>query len=332
MTGYALMSVLTTILLVGLSRPGENPVRIFGRAVVALFRTNGGRVFSAAAILVLALDLVETSLDAGVTRDLGYDLTPFVHSIEGDLVARLQRFSTPLLNGFFSWIYAPGFVALVSLPPVVWFGIRKNRATAEYVTAFCANYVFALPFYVFAPVREVGWSQLSRARPLMEDVWPGVTDMLRSASALDNCFPSLHVSCTLTAFWFARRHGPQTLAWTTGIGALLTAWATMVLGIHWATDVVAGLLFGSFCSIFAQRVGGRLWPEQVRASAELVASLTTDSTEGDLARARLHPSALRRPSDRGDEVLRSRPAGAGDVEGGPVSRTDAQVGEPGDHR
>ncbi len=276
MIGYVLMSVLTLLLLIGLVRPRENPLVVFGRALRALAVTTGGRVLGGVALCILFVDLVETNLDAEFSHGLGYDLTPFVHGIEGDLVARLQSLSTPFQNGVLSWVYAPGFVALVCLPPVVWLGRTRNRATAEYLTGISANYVFAMPFYVFAPVREVGWSQLTTARPLMENVWPGVTEMLRSASALDNCFPSLHVSCTLTVFWFALRHGPRSLVLVTGVGALLTAWGTMILGIHWATDVAAGAVFGSLCALFAQRLGERFWPEGVREAAEQVVPVTSD--------------------------------------------------------
>ena len=102
-------------------------------------------------------------------------------------------------------------------------------------------------------VREVAWSGLSRAEPLLEFLGDGFTQELRRASALDNCFPSLHVSMTVTALVLVRHVGPRRLIVLTWAGALVTAWCVVALGIHWVADIVAGVPFGVLCALVGRR-------------------------------------------------------------------------------
>lgn len=227
-----------------------------------LARTRGGRRAAAVLLVLLVLDVVEAVLDPRVSAWLGYDLTPRVHALEGDLVARLQA---PFLAGPLHALVLPlalfylgGFVAALMLPLVAWTAAGDARARRAWIAALVATYVLAAVPYLFLPVTEAGWWRGSGVRPLVEEVLPGVTAALRSGSALDNCLPSLHVSMTVSAWWLARRHGPPALARVTLAVALLMAAAVLVLGVHWVADVVTGIPFGLVCAAVGERVGERV--------------------------------------------------------------------------
>ncbi len=209
---------------------------------------------------VLAVNVLECAVDPAVSASLGYDLTSWVRSVEGDWIERVQTVVPDWSVGFLAWFYLCGYIAVIAAPLVVWTVERRFHAVAEYTGGFLATYALAIPFYLFFPVQEVGWSAVSEALPLLDTPWPGITEEMRRGSALDNCFPSLHVSLTTTVAFFAHRFGPpglRILAWS---AALLTAFTVMALGIHWALDVVAGVPFGILCALAGTWLGRRLRP------------------------------------------------------------------------
>ena len=120
--------------------------------------------------------------------------------------------------------------------------LGNDRAIRAYLVRFLATALLAIPFYFFTPVKEVGWSGVSDAVPLLDVWWPGVSEQTRMGSGLDNCFPSLHVGCTAMMWIFARRFGTRGYERLSLAIALGTSWVVMALGIHWFADVVSGWL------------------------------------------------------------------------------------------
>ena len=153
-----------------------------------------------------------------------------------------------------------GFVAGLLLPAVVWTAEERFGPVRARVLAYLANYALGLPFYLVFPVREAAWSGLSDAQPLFEALYAGASFETRLGSALDNCFPSLHVSLTFSAWAVALASGDRALRLTTGAFALLTAYAVVALGIHWALDAAVGIPFGLLCAWIGLRLGRRSAP------------------------------------------------------------------------
>ncbi len=245
---YGAATPLTLLLLLRLARPSESAIRTLARALADAVRRRGGRAVLALMVAVLVGNFVQSAADDSVTEWLGYDLTARIWALEGDFVERFQRGLPRSLELLLAWVYVPGYVAFLLFGAVAFARAGDAAGLAGYMLAFVANYVLALPFYLGFPVQEVAWSGLVDARPLVESVWPDLTAALRAGSALDNCFPSLHVSCTTSALWFLVRRaglGERTVGW---IVWTLTAWSVMALAIHWALDVLAGLFFGALCA------------------------------------------------------------------------------------
>jgi membrane-associated phospholipid phosphatase len=251
---HALASPLTLLCFVWLARPRGNPFALCYGAAVKAFGTRGGRRALAVFGAILAGNFVECSFDPWISERLGYDLRPRVVSIEGDLVARVQSALPSWAELPLAWLYLSGYVALLAVPLVLWTIDESWAALRLYIGAFAANYLLALPFYVFFPVQEAAWSGLSDVKPLLEAALPGVTAELRAGSALDNCFPSLHVSLALTLALCAGGAGSGALRALAWLGAVLTAWTAVALGIHWVMDLAAGAVLAVLCVAIGSRV------------------------------------------------------------------------------
>ena len=247
-------SLLALLLFVWIVAPRRNPIGAIGLALRRAWGTRSGRIAIAAVTSVIAVNYLEGTWDPAITRWLGWDVTPFVRSIEGDFVGRLQAATPHALIVPLALVYVPGYLAILNAPLVLWTTPTDHRVAGRYALAFVLNYVVALPFFLLAPVREVGWSGLSTAAPLLDSVWPGITAQLRAGSPLDNCFPSMHVSCAVTTLWYIQAHGPPRLKYLGWVIVPAIVVSTMVLGIHWATDVVGGVIVGLGCSAIADRV------------------------------------------------------------------------------
>ncbi len=240
-------------LFVRIALPGGSAAAALRSSAGRLFGTRGGRRIALVFALVLVGNALECRIDPGLSRVLGVDFTPLVHGLEGDRVARLQRLvcgtlGTETCATVATLIYVPGFVATLALPLVVWGARHEDEAVAEGVRAIAWNYVLALPFYLAIPVREVAWSGLSQAVPLLEDFWLGLTSELRAGSALDNCLPSLHTSLAASLCFVSLRRGPQALTRLLVTATTAIVAATLVLGIHWLTDIAIALPFAVLCA------------------------------------------------------------------------------------
>ncbi len=256
---YFVFAPLVFLALLACIVPGRSPFAVVKDAIVAIRETRGARLAAGAYLGVLTVSLIEGHFDDALTAALGYDLTGMVHDFEGDFVLNIQNAFLAMPAGDFvigvlALTYTAGYIAWLALPPFALLGLNRRHAAGTYACAFAVNYVLALPFYLFAPVREVSWSGITKTRSLLEEHWPGITEPLRAESALDNCFPSLHVSIAVTALWFMVRYGNRRAAivgWPLTLAVILSV---LVLAIHWGVDTAAGIPFGILCAWIAERL------------------------------------------------------------------------------
>ena len=249
---FSIATLWMLLLAAGLPFPAVRPVLAFGRDVL---HSRVGRLGCAWIALILLLNVWETSVDSGIGKALELDFTPLVFAIEGNVGVRLQQLlAGPQLDVFWTWVYIFLYPGLLILPLLVFHHQGRRGAARGYIGAFSLNYLFAIPFYLFAPVVETGVSGLTDVQPVLDSVWPRMLALLRSSSAPDNCFPSLHASCALTVAFYAYRHGPRRLFWIAAPGAALTLMSTWALGIHWLVDGLAGLVLALAAVAFGPRL------------------------------------------------------------------------------
>jgi membrane-associated phospholipid phosphatase len=246
-------SFLAILLFVWIASPDHHFLESVAGAWRAAWATRAGRAAIAAIAAVVALNYIEGAFDPDLTRRLGWNATTLIHGLEGDLVGRLQASTPRGLVVALAMVYVPGYLAVLTAPLAVWRSPSDRLVAGRYVVAFVFNYVVALPFFLLMPVDEVGYSGLSSAQPLLDSVWPGIVAQLHLGSPVDNCFPSMHVSGVVTTLWYAQAHGPRRLRGLAWVMAPAVVWSTMVLGIHWVSDVVAGVVVGLGCCLLADR-------------------------------------------------------------------------------
>jgi DNA-binding SARP family transcriptional activator len=146
------------------------------------------------------------------------------------------------------------------LLPVLLFGVglacyRRSglRPFRTFSLAITLDYLISLPFFLFMPVPE-RWTYPDSGAMVLSDMWvSSLIDLFRPISALDNSFPSFHVSLTallvLTSFVFGLRY-----RWSVVFLGMSVVMATLVLGIRWLTDVVAGAALGVLSLLLALRI------------------------------------------------------------------------------
>ena len=109
------------------------------------------------------------------------------------------------------------------------------------------------------------WAYPDSGAILLSDFWaPELIDLFRPISGLDNCFPSSHVSLTVVMVGLAFLYRLR-FRWVCLWIGLLVILSTSVLGIHWLTDIAAGLATGVLALQVARVLVGE--PESRAAAA-----------------------------------------------------------------
>jgi membrane-associated phospholipid phosphatase len=179
----------------------------------------------------------------GVGRELGFQLARAAHSLEGSSTTEAYDTASPVVVYGYSIAYFFIMFLLVTITGWALARIRDREPFRIFALAVTADYLVSLPFFLFFPVPEK-WAYPESGAVLLSDLWaPGLIEFFRPISGLDNCFPSFHVSLTvltvIMAFAYRLRYRWAAL-W---LGVLITL-STSVLGIHWMTDIAAGLAAG----------------------------------------------------------------------------------------
>jgi serine/threonine protein kinase len=248
-------------------RPGSKPpstiARSVGRAQSRL------RLHQMPLLLlgaVFTINFLETAIETairdrwGVGRELGYQLARAAHWFEGGTTVEAYDAASPVVVYGYSTAYF--FAMLVLVVATGWALARAGREPFRiFALAVSIDYAISLPFFLFFPVPE-RWAYPDSGAILLSDLWaPELIEVFRPISGLDNCFPSFHVSLTmvmvLLAFHYRLRFRWSAL-W---IGILITL-STSVLGIHWVTDIAAGIATGFLAVAAALLVSPRVhWPQ-----------------------------------------------------------------------
>ncbi|HXT21060.1 MAG TPA: phosphatase PAP2 family protein [Thermoanaerobaculia bacterium] len=135
-----------------------------------------------------------------------------------------------------------------------------------YSLALAVDYAVSLPFFLLLPVPE-RWAHPDSGAMLLSDrLGSWLIDMLRPMSGLDNCFPSFHVSMTTIAVLVCFRFGAKMRMAALGLGATV-ALSTVVLGIHWVGDVLAGAAVATLSVAVAAWIDARLVVARAGAAA-----------------------------------------------------------------
>src|SRR5207342_593159 len=142
----------------------------------------------------------------------------------------------------------------IALALIVALARRRELAPLRVLClAVAADYLVSLPCFLLFPVPE-RWAYPESNAMLLSDLWTSnLIAAIRPISALNNCFPSTHVSLTVIIVAVCWLFHVRLRATVTVLGATVVL-ATFVLGIHWLADIIAGFIVGILSVAIAWRL------------------------------------------------------------------------------
>jgi len=172
------------------------------------------------------------------------NFTSTIYSLEGNLTAKFQSFFlNHTLTVFSSFFYIAIFPSLMITSILIYTYQRNLQLFYAVCYAIMFNYFIAIPFYLFFPVNEV-WSFNPHIHFLVVQVLPTFETVYRPLSALQNCFPSLHTSISVSMAAIALSTKNKLWKYFSTAAAAFIMFSVLYLGVHWLSDVTAGLLLG----------------------------------------------------------------------------------------
>ncbi len=209
---------------------------------------------------ILAINSVARKVSPAISWLIGWNVTGTIYAIEGEFVAWVQSFATAELTAYFSFMYVYGYVFVLCFPVVAYAALDDQRYVRQTCLAFSLNYAMGLVMYVLFIAYGPRNLMPELVESLMYTSWPESQLLTSEVNTNTNVFPSLHSSLAITVALLGvktRKHYP---AWTylSAAFAASIVTATMYLGIHWGTDVVAGAALAAFTVWAAPRLDDRL--------------------------------------------------------------------------
>lgn len=225
-------------------------------------RSRGREVAPSLGVLAVVLLLnkgLQGPIDR-VSRSYGVEATAVLYAIEGNVVAWFQGLVPGVLLAYFVAAYTVGYAVLLVAPAVVYFFGQTVQPIRRLLVAYAVNYAVAVPVYAavvaYGPRNaDRGGGSTTADSALLEFV-PEITAITVHINSNTNVFPSLHASLSVTVLLLAWTTKREFDRWFT-LAAVLAGSvvvSTLALGIHWVTDVVAGIALAVVAVTIATRV------------------------------------------------------------------------------
>ncbi|WP_127587831.1 phosphatase PAP2 family protein [Paenibacillus koleovorans] len=254
MTQVSILIAVTVyiLLVIALGFSPLKPFRAAGVFVKELSSRKKMLLHFCAVLMILFFNKIEQLIEKQM-HHLS-DFTPSFHQMEGEFIVVFQKlFENIILTHFMSYYYVVVFTALMVASIILYVYTKNTKLFYALCYAIMFNYMIAIPFFLFFPVTEVHAFN-PNVRFLMLDAFPTFEAEYRPLSGLNNCFPSLHTSLSVTLALMARRSGNAFWKWFVPISAAIIIFSIFYLGIHWLTDMVGGMTLGFFSSLLALRL------------------------------------------------------------------------------
>ncbi|MXR41818.1 phosphatase PAP2 family protein [Halobaculum sp. WSA2] len=226
------------------------------RAVRSTVRAAGTPLVALAA--VLAANGVVRRIGVELSWVVGVNVTGAIYAIEGTFVAAVQSYATPAATAYFGFVYVFGYVYLLTFPAIA-YALREHPGELRtLLIAYGFNYGIGLVCYVLFVAYGPRNLMPELVDSLLFESWPRSQLLTSQVNENTNVFPSLHTSLAATVAILTWR-GDSLSRWRPVAAALAASIvvSTMYLGIHWATDVVAGVALAAVSVVAAERIEAR---------------------------------------------------------------------------
>jgi membrane-associated phospholipid phosphatase len=212
------------------------------------------------AFLVVVLDKIEIKYGESLASHFGWEYTSLIHSIEGDIVVEIQNWGNNVhLTYFLAFMYFITFTFMLYFSLTFYFFCGEETHARKIALAYLLNYLFVLPFYLFFPVTET-WRAYEfldapqKMQALLFNFNRDILQCVTTFSALNNCFPSMHTSLSATIALISLHSKYKRYTLFCWISALLIILSTIYLGIHWVSDVAAGVILAVFVYLLCNKI------------------------------------------------------------------------------
>jgi membrane-associated phospholipid phosphatase len=202
---------------------------------------------AAGLVAMLGPEIVESQVDRPLTLLLPWRDAPtlLLARLEGPVHHAIQAaLAADWLRAPMTLVYVGGYPAIIILAVMVPLWLDDGRTARRALSCYALSFAAALPFYLLFPVDEV-WHHDASVENIINS-YPFVRDHLYSFNELNNCFPSLHtaISVALAAVVWTSPAPRRFRLFAAGLASGIV-FSTVYLGIHWVTDVAAGLLLAA---------------------------------------------------------------------------------------
>ena len=197
---------------------------------------------------VLAINSVVRNVGVDLSWIIGTNITEFIYSMEGTVVATIQSLVPGWLTLYFGYVYVYGYAFLLVFPLLAAMLAAERRHLRHTAFAYAINYTVGMCCYLLFIAYGPRNYMPALVEPVLFDTLPRFQLLTSEVNANTNVFPSLHTSLSVTVALLALRDHETFPTWTpvAAFLAVSIVLSTMVLGIHWATDVFAGALLATF--------------------------------------------------------------------------------------
>lgn len=249
-----IVSAVTSCILVWFCTK-QFPLTVVWRFAKDVFQTPWIWLHFILMFFVLFFNKMELSWENKHPRS--YDVTPFIYGIEGDMVKWIQTtFEFYPLTYVLTFFYVIFMTAMLFTLLITFRTIGDNRSFKALFYAISLNYLIAIPFYMFVPVNEV-WASGHGVSFLIPQIYPGFEDQYRALSGLNNCFPSVHTSLSVTLLLVSLRSTSKKAIYLSALNAVMVIFGIFYLGIHWITDSIGGIFLALLASHVAFKIADK---------------------------------------------------------------------------
>ncbi|WP_380706137.1 phosphatase PAP2 family protein [Salinithrix halophila] len=241
-TTILLTSLLTflTVLLICLRK---NPFIVIRDFILGLKHHRLLLFHVIACMGILLMNKLELLLEPHL--NVSEDWTPYIGMFEENVTPIIQQlFMNDSLTYLTTYFYVILFSVLLFASLFIYHSERDFRSLYALLYGIGFNYLLAIPFYLFFPVNET-WHSHPNIQFLIPTVYPGFEEQYRNFSGLNNSFPSLHTSLSITLAVIAWHSVNRRFARLNLLSVGVILFAILYLGIHWYLDIIAGIILAS---------------------------------------------------------------------------------------